>query len=410
MSDDAADHVPFRPLGAYDYPAVPTQEAVRRWWDIIMDRFRNEEDQPLIAGDELHSAPEKLVDEVAPPPACGPLLDDLQITLDDWLVDPEPADPIRLIVLPPCDDSEILQTWVQGRPQGKAFTRIDPPLREALMDGGTLPDPFKGKSGPIFIPRLERWFIRRVGGLDAVRDLLEAIERYPDKVLIGCNSWAWQFLDKAAQAGMALPEPLMFRQFDADRLFNWFRTMAQSEPSGGKSAVVATIRLPGTAGRVFDDDMEEGGPVEEHFRRIAAESLGIPWIAWNLWRGSLRQGDLNDLGEGAGSTLRDLKDETTLWTSALEQHTLPKTGEQATLMTLHALLIHGGLHAHEIEAVVPFGGHHNTIPLLRRAGLITRHSDNGTGPDGEGRWIVVPSAYPAIRSGLQTAGMPMDRL
>jgi len=53
----------------------------------------------------------------------------------------------------------------------------------------------------IIIPRLEWCFLRCIGGLEAIEVLKDLIAGDPEYFwLIGCNSWAWQYLEKVYES------------------------------------------------------------------------------------------------------------------------------------------------------------------------------------------------------------------
>ena len=127
----------------------------------------------------------------------------------------------------------------------------------------------------LVIPRLEHWFLRNRTGLVMLRRLLAALHLSERRVLISCNSWAWSFLCKAAEIDMILPEPVTFAPFDAARLKDWFGDLAIAD---GTSAI--QFKYSQTGEDLFAAETPEGdGDSDDYFRRLAAHSLGIPWMA-----------------------------------------------------------------------------------------------------------------------------------
>ena len=258
--------------------------------------------------------------------------------------------------------------------------------------------------GVLVIPRLEDWFLRHHGSLQRVRALLEQLSRCQRHCMIGCNSWAWSFLCKAAGADVLLPTPLSFMAFDGERLRRWFTELATHE-----STASFVFRLPGSGEDVLAAD-EQGKPQSEYFEKLAASSLGIPWVAWHLWRNSLRShdeakagsdDDRNAAAPESNATGGLKSDEKTLWVAALHQFTLPNAGGQGTLQVLQALLIHGQLNSSELQQVLPMIGETHVLPSLITAGFVAREGE---------QLRCQPSAYPAIRNGLRSAGFSMAAL
>lgn len=381
---------------------MPADDAVRSWagraWELLR---RREAAGPLIGEDKLRRAEEASPGGEAPAPACEPLLRDLDAELTGWLSGLGAGGTrVRVVVLPPGDRDCLLRAWAERRgldvlpaPDRDALTDPDPPAPDLGTPEPGAPEPGAGGSGdgPLVIPRLERWFLRRHDGLAAVRSLLRAVERTDRRALVGCNSWAWDFLCAAVRANLGLPAPRTFRAFDAARLAGWFAELAAD--AGG-----ARFRSPRT-GREIPAD----GTVDDFHRTLAARSLGVSWVAWDLWRRSLRTEAPDENGDGAAPadppTPRDRR---TLWVAALEEFTLPTRAEPEALLALHALLIHGPLTDAELVGVAPDAGGPPTASALLAAGFVRRERG--------GELAVVPAAYPAIRTGLAAAGFSADSL
>ncbi len=384
--DDAA--VTFEPIGHYKAPPLPTEHALRRLFERTRVAVGGEADDPVVADDHLERPTASVLDDVAAPPACGPLVEELDRTLRDWLRDPAPASRVKVIVLPPCDHNDIVESWARERDHGL----VEPPDRETLLRATARPVLAGAGDGPIVVPRLERWFLRHRTGLAAVRTLLAEIGTIDRHCVIGCNSWAWAFLAKATDAAIILPRALTPRPFDADRLQRWLSSLARSEETEAM-----TFRLSGSGADVFALD-DDGKRSNRYLEQLAARSLGIPWIAWHLWRQSLRTGDAPSSKKA--KRLAD-RDDRTLWISDLDEPALPDDREEQALLVLQALLIHGALTPGELSHVMPPEGEHDLIPTLLATGFVERS---------DGKVRVRPRAYPTVRRELKAAGYPMDIL
>ena len=413
-----ADPPPFRPLGEYVSPSTPADDAVRSVWARLKLVFAEPpEAAPLISEDRLQRATDGGFAPSAARPSCGPLQRELDATFSDWAAAaPSPFLPrLQLIVLPPGDgngeDGGVLCQWAERR----GFDVLPPPERTGrggFAKGADRPPEIAGKGTPLVIPRLERWFLRRHDGLAPVRALLRSIDRTGRRCVIGCNSWAWAFLRTAVEAHLLLPNGRTFRAFDADRLAAWFREMARRLHSGpGGEPDPALFRLSATGGVVLGSD--EQSEAKNYYRVLAARSLGIPWVAWDLWRRSLRSekqaehdaanGDADDQAAAEASQAPDEPERRTLWVAALEEFTLPSRREPDALLILQALLIHGPLTEAELRSVLPAvrGAGIGLLSALAGAGFVTRLGE---------RLICAPAAYPSVRAGLAAAGFPTDRL
>ena len=413
LPPDGAEPAPLRPTGTYRAPAMPAEDAVRSLWTRLKQLLRRgePEDAPRIAEDRLQHAAGDLLDALAPAPDCGPLQRELDAALADWAAGRPPAGPagadaarVQLLVLPPGDadvdgaGGGVVAAWARRHdldvlpdPDRDALTRGDVPDLSAVGELGT---------GPLVVPRLERWFLRRHDGLTAARALLGAADRSGRPLLIGCNSWAWAFLSKAADANMTLPGGRTFAAFDAARLRSWFRELA----AGGQRGAVS-FRLTATGRPVLDGD---GEPADNYFRTLAAHSLGVPWVAWHLWRRSLRSektsGETSRPAAGGAGDAEAPAERKTLWVTALEEFTLPTRHEPGALLILQALLIHGRLTADELRGVIPATPTAALLAALTGAGFVRR------GGAGFEELSVAPAAYPAVRAGLSAAGFPVDKL
>jgi len=394
----------FQPVEAYDPPSLPTVD----WLQATLTRLRTlvqrSDAQPFIADDRLQRSTLDMLDQVVAPPACGPLVDELQATLGTWVDADQPTFCQQLVVMPPCDEKGVMESWAERY----GHQLLDAPARDTLFtaDASSLPR-LEGAS-LLVIPRLEEWFVRHRNGLALVRALLSRLNSLGRRCVIGCNSWAWAFLSKAVGAQLMLPNGLTFKPFDATRLSVWFAELAQAE-----SLDNIRFRLS-TSGRDVLARDDDGDLVSDHFTTLAARSRGIPWVAWHMWRRSLRStaDQTTDTqakpapehvdGVPTQRALGTPDDEQTLWVVALEQFALPggDAGPDA-LIVLQALLIHGALSLEQLARTTPIVGQSNVLAALIRSGVVQR--------DGA-LFRCCPAAYPAIRSGLHTAGFSMDRL
>ena len=384
----------FIPLADYKEPSMPAQELLRKLLGRVQALLARSDPKPFIADDRLKKATMDTLNEVVAPPACGPLLAELDRTVAAWLGEHPRVSNVKTVVIPPCDENAIVETW--ARQAGHQI--IDPPGRDQLIEAPATPLPMLEGEGLLVVPRLEDWFIRHRNGLRLVRSLLAALEASGRDVVIGCNSWAWAFLGKAAGADLMLPDAVTFIAFDEMRLHDWFGQLATAEATGG-----VRFRRSQTGSNVLELG-DDGRPKDDYLRILAGRSLGVPWVAWHIWRRSLRSdGDAAPAAD-AKAVLASDKDETpgeqTLWVAALDEYVLPGKNERAALLVLQALLIHGPLSAGHLRLVLPLVGESNIVSVLVKAGFVARAGD---------LFACRPAAYPAIRAGLASAGLPPDR-
>lgn len=379
----------FQPASDYHAPALPTADAIQSSINRVRQLFKKSDNPPYIADDRLQRTTADTLNTVAAPPEGGRLLEELQLSLTDWLTDPSPASLRKLIVLPPCEQDGIIQAWANTN----NHCVLAPPDRTRLLSANSDALPSLEGDGLLVIPQLERWFLRHRNGLTLIRALLAQLDTLNRKCLIGCNSWAWRFLGKAVGADLALPNALTFQAYDAERLRGWFKELAAAD-----SEHQVTLRLPENGKDVLSADEESD---HGYFVKLAARSRGIPWVAWQLWRRSLRAGIEADSDDDAATRASLDADEQTLWVAALEDYSLPASAGEGALFVLQALLIHGEMSLTELRAVLPLVGESNVLATLIGAGFVTRRENSIT---------CLAAAYPAIRANLETAGFPTSPL
>ena len=378
---------PFIPLADYTAPALATEASLRR----LLRHAREvvgqhvDADPVMDTGDMRRTGPDTL-DALAPPPACGPLRDELDETLLAWSGTPDPEQRLRLVVLPPGDPDDLIASW--ARRHGARL--VEPPLRSDLVTPGppalsTLRNIDPGGTGILVIPKLERWFLRHRNGLGHLRGLLDWLATLERPCLVGCDSWAWSFARKAADADRVLPPPLTFAPFDATRLHAWFDALREEEGE------TRPFRLAATGEDVFATG-DGDAPACDWFTSLAARSYGIPWVAWSLWRRSLRR----ELPEGETD---DPPETDTLWIAEPDMRSLPDSPDRAPLMVLQTLLLHGPLTLEELRAVLPMPHQTGVVPALVTHGLARRDADT---------LRIVPSAYPEIREAIAANGIARD--
>lgn len=377
----------LQPLGQYDWPTMPTDESLRRISWKLWKRYREKNDDPFIASESLHLANRRRLNKIAAPPACGPVVDELQATFADWSDDEDPARWLQLVVMSPCDSNNILRSWAKR----ESYHVVSPPPRSSLL---TRPKEsvidFDCPEKVLVVPRLERWFLRHHDGLGYVRRLLTEASEARRHCVLGCNSWAWQFLCKAIGANLLLPLGLTFEAFGKDRLKQWLLELS----SENETETQWVFRFSTSGNKVFTKD-PSSDETDNYFAKLAATSLGIPWVAWHLWRQGLRFGPDEDQQK------EKFPDETTMWVAAIEEMHFPSADVDVSLLTLQALLIHDGLTSVELDLATPSVDASNILPSLLAADLVERDGD---------RYCVAPAAYPAVRTKLKDAGFPMDQL
>lgn len=383
-----SDPVTFRPLGKFEWPST----AVNRGVDLALAQFRKkfqrgDKDAGIDAQYLVPATPEML-DRVCEPPSHFPLISELDATLGEWLSDQASTDRVKTIVLPPCDRDNLLSHWAETRDLQVFGTD------RSMAEMDALDDP---TATPLVIPKLERRFLRTRGGLHDIRQLLDRLAVMERRIIIGCNSWAWQFLRKSCEIDLIFDAPMTFQAFDKKRLRNWLGILAL-DPA---DEATLCFRSASSGQDVFGNGEGET-EISAYMTNLAKGSIGVPWVAWHLWKQSLQTAKPVDESEDRAEDVRAVADtRETIWVTDIKPPTVPNRNDQNALLVLHALLIHGGLTQDQIVQTVPLVTYTHVLASLVRAGLIDRVEDV---------YRCIPAAYPVIRDGLNNNGYPVDVL
>ena len=387
---DKADQAPrtFVPLSEYRVPPLPADKTLEDLWRRLRKWFDREDDAgPTVEAEMLDRAATEDLDAIAAPPACQPVLDELDATYAPWRRARGGAGRVQVVVLPPCDGDGVVHAWAVQH----GIDILPPPERERLM-GDAPPDaPDLSGGGHLVIPDLSRWFLRHEGCLQALRALMDAILTSDRRIMVGCNSWTWAYLAKAVDAAQILPRPYTFQAFDADRLRSWFADLSAEVRGEGMSFRLARDGTP-----LFEEEAEDG-KAQDFFVTLAARSLGIPWIAWHIWRDAVSA--LHPDEEESDRPVPEVHDDETYWISPSSAPDLPQGSTREALLVCQALLIHGSLTPRTLAAVLPLTGPLGTIPTLIDSGIVQSR---------DGAFSIRPQAYPGLRNGLANAGFPLD--
>ena len=377
------------PLSKYAAPSKPAEDVARGLWQKAKVLFGREEPTPppAVEDSQLRRSTRGLLDDIVSPPACGPAIEEVAGSLDPWLTDADRNNRIRVVVRPPAGDCDSVSRWAESA--GLAIAR--PPARDRLLSHEA-PAPEADEAGPeaapLVVPHLDRWFLRHRCGLDAVRHLLDRLERTRRPAVVACNSFAWAFLSASLGIDRRLPEPETVRAFDAARLQAWFTRLADE---GHHDDITFRLSTTGAAVASTSDEPES----RAFFDQLAARSRGVPAIAWHLWRRCLRSSeDPEDTSEPDVAAAMSRR----LWLAPLESFAVPERAGRTGRLILHALLVHGRLTVDELAGVLPEGADAASMAGLRHAGLIE---------DGRGGLRVRAAAYPAVYDALSDAGFPV---
>jgi len=225
------------------------------------------------------------------------------------------------------------------------------------------------------IPNLEPCFLRCIQGWQGIEYLQNRITQDDARFwVVGCNHWAWTFLDKVCQVGAYLERTVALPQLSGADLAAWLQPMAEVVlPRSADASLTLQIASD-------DDDFWQG---------LASVSAGHATTAAYVWLQTLQI-------EAA-----QLSPEGTLPPDLTELEIVPRKPKLPSLISLealdryllHALLLHGemtrshlALSMGEDERMI-----RSRVQVLRREGLIRQ-----TGR----RLTVHPAHYPKLHSEL----------
>ncbi|OKH17414.1 hypothetical protein [[Limnothrix rosea] IAM M-220] len=306
-------------------------------------------------------APNSLVFLGSPVEPIGTILND---SLRQW-VDP----PASIITPLPCL-TRPLDPWqlkYQVENALRPYAQIDPP---DSRDPDQQPDPdaLDNRKTLILVPCLEQCFLRCIGGWESIEYLRDVAIRHRNCFwVMGCNHWAWDFLDFVCQVSAYFSEVKPLPELDGDMLKEWLDPLVKT--------IVATPPEEDN----HQSQHQEGGDRPEYWDTLARKSLGVSSIAKSLWLRSLRlETDILEATED----LRELEllGEHDDQKEPIALHEVrpslpifpPLSGDDRYLM--HSLLIHGQMTRSHLAFSLgqEEGQIQSEIQALLRQGLIER--------------------------------------
>ena len=384
------------PLDDYVRPAGPTVNQLDNWYQSLRKKVLDRDSEVSVTEDQLSKASIESIRSFTAEPDCAYVFQTLDKAYHEWMNSAAIDDPLRLLVFPPCDRSNRVASWAKRN----HMEILEAPDRSELLSRNLAEIVIPVGAGPLVIPNLEDWFIRHRRGLRHIRALLAALQKTSRLCLVSCSSWSWLYLKKSVNADLVLPAPESLAPFDAENLGNWLLALLSEEPNQ------PVIFRDYNDGKDILNGGEDGTFSDSFMQQLADDSGGIPWIAWQLWRRSLRteaEGDGQTANEenndaGADNPQKSNDKGTVFWVVRSQPQTLPRGHERATCLILQALPIHGSLPEQILSAVLPTIGESNLVVALIRSGFIERHGN-------EVRCRA--SAYPVIWTSLADSGMTM---
>ncbi|MEM6522040.1 MAG: hypothetical protein AAF892_18240 [Cyanobacteria bacterium P01_D01_bin.71] len=226
----------------------------------------------------------------------------------------------------------------------------------------------------LVIPSLEPCFLRCIQGWEGIEYLQNQIAQNSAHFwVLGCNHWAWVFLDKVCQVSAYLEQTLPLPKLTGEALSQWLHPLLNNKIECEDESL--TVRV------TADDDL--------YWEALAKLSNGSATAAAQLWLQSLRVDADQLTAEGT------LPPDTQTLDIVMAKPALPSLAKLETLdrYLLHTLLIHGqltrphlALSLGENERII-----RSRVQVLEREGIIRQTAQQLT---------VHPACYPKLYSEL----------
>jgi hypothetical protein len=400
--NDAASRWEYVSVTDYHVPAEPVTHTAQKGLSVfrhLFQRSKTDLESPLKTEDELRMLPPCLLERIAPAPDWNEAAAALAVMLDNWMNQKPPDPAVIILVGSPCGGhTDILKAWVERQD----WRMLQPPSSEQILgrDNTWLSRQNPHEGGWVF-PALEKAWLRHPAGLDLVRRFLDdAYAGHLGRGIIGCDSWAWAFLNhiRHVQPSIVLTQ----QAFDQTRLEEHFQKTADSME---KQQLVFRQSDNGHYVLPPPDAGDISGKKSNFLQLLAAYSRGNFGVAQAVWRAALQTDPDKLMAEK-----NEMKDEPTLsrtiWVTPWNQLKHPSPASDAGFdeaIVLHTLLLHGGLSPALLQQLVPFSSNRimEIVFRLEASGVIARHGAIRR---------VLPRGYPAVRQLLHLNSCLLDQL
>lgn len=286
--------------------------------------------------------PRETLDELAPFPDLHKAVEALKDSLESWRNGNGNGPRLRILLgAPGSYNPEVIGEYAKTC----GFPVVESPDPAVLLSGGEDWDGIPDADGelPRVIPALERFYLRHYNGFNLIRRLAGMIHTGEHNYLVGCDTWAWAYLARIIGIDNLFPSPFILEAFDSDHLCAWLRGLPSGKSIQFRQSDDGSLIFP-----PGDDDLKNNSDgsqarVGDYLRYLASGSRGMPGVALELWRSSLR---LAASGEALKKAPLEEMGET-VWVqpwNQLKTPSLPGVKDESIMHTiLHALLIHNGL-------------------------------------------------------------------
>lgn len=384
------------PLAEHRLPEAPAAGAARARWSALKRLFLRRDrapDEPVKAEADLAALPAARLRGLVAPIDWREPARQLDERLSEHLASPAPSIPVLAVVgAPHSGRLALLRRWAATREAAV----IEAPRPEAVLAGGDgWLAAWPQTDHPWLLPRLEHCWLRHPAGLRPMRDLLAAaLSGTLGPGVIGCDSWTWAFLRYLWP--MPQVPALALQALDGAGLARLFAALAADaeHPLRFRHAHSGRTLLA-----LPPEDADAGAP--SALQQLAADCRGRAEAARTLWRARLRA--LPEAESSAERTRAEGAETLEVWVGpAPAPPQLPPIADETLALILHALLLHDGLPAPLLAALLPLAA-----PAVQSA-LLRLQASAVAAPGEDGRWRVRVAAYPPVRAFLAGRGYLTD--
>jgi hypothetical protein len=381
----------FVPLADYKVPEVPARSAAASAWKSFKQIFMPQDadlQAPVKKEADLRALSQMRLQNLLRPLEWYDAAAALDRAVKEWMTATVRRSVRFVVGQPHGGHAEILGAWAE---RNQAVPIIAPTPEQIFAGDHLWFDNWPQDGRPWVLPNLEHCYLRHAKGLELIRHLLLQADRGSlGRGVIGCDSWAWAYLQRIWPVGR--PDALTLQAFDGPRLKDMIRHLAVCPPGRRLCFRNAAdghdiLLLP---------DAQDSVPSE--IVQLAALCRGNLGIALASWRERLRSEPDSEGAEPAGSSpsaSTGEPGEQSVWvSSAMPEPVLPAGMNEESALILHALLLHGGLSEALLTELLPLSDAlcGAVLGRLAHAGFLECQKD---------RWGVSALAYAATRNLLR---------
>jgi len=391
----------YVPITDYQLPAAPITHNARERLASFRKLFQSrklEQEAPLKSKENLAAVPLCLLDCIAPAPDWGQFADALRVELSAWLTNDNPLQSVVLIVGTPNSGNKETLEVLAGR---LGWRLLRPPTSEQILGGDEswLTGQGEDDKRPWALPALEDIYLRHAEGVTLVRHFLDdALSGKLGKGIIGCDSWAWAYINRLWRG--RIPTTLALQSFDEKKLTTHLRMVTHA--SGARQLLFRQSDNGKYVLPIQEVDVLSG-ETSNFLQILGAYSRGSIGVALEIWRGSLLAEPSENLSEENQIEKPDLPHQT-VWVipwNQIEFPSLPGDAGRDDAFVLHTLLVHNGLPLDLLTLLLPLSSNQTmeTLYRLEERGVVVFVPN---------LWRVSPLGYSAVRHFLQNNSYLVD--